>query len=359
MESRKDEKLQRKDSPSLKNNEHSVDGAPHDTNENAESVNEYLGGGASLKFSFGGAGTHSSGMSGTVSNKVTGSTSSSSSIINTPNNFIDPNELKKPENLKANTNPKNSSNAYSSSSFTYGQHGDGTGKAKKPGHLDYENMQKYSAYTHRWGVKKDDSVTANSDSISFSANENVSAGNDNLSNATRKDVEGIIWKSINNRLIEFSRELIESKKNISESRKGITRIMTAVSQQKNRIEGFDTSLSEAEKKLEMKVKEFETEVVTARNSLLAVIALFASFFTFISISVNVFSRDMSLATSVSVLLVIWSCLISFIFIFMAGISKGGSYFTSSAFFKHAIFMVVLFFGSFVFPRVIFTFFPIN
>ncbi|MCF3439725.1 hypothetical protein L1031_27370, partial [Escherichia coli] len=99
--------------------------------------------------------------------------------------------------------------------------------------------------------------------------------------------------------------------------------MSSLSQQTAKIEQFDATLSNAEKDIHEKVKSFESEVITARNSMLGVIALFASFFTFISISVNVFSRDMSLSMSISVLLVIWSCLISFIFVFMAGISKGG------------------------------------
>lgn len=90
--------------------------------------------------------------------------------------------------------------------------------------------------------------------------------------------------------------------------------MSSLSQQTAKIEQFDATLSNAEKDIHEKVKSFESEVITARNSMLGVIALFASFFTFISISVNVFSRDMSLSMSISVLLVIWSCLISFIFV---------------------------------------------
>jgi len=171
---------------------------------------------------------------------------------------------------------------------------------------------------------------------------------------TLDDIKSFLWKDINQKLSKFSKDLEKSKKSINESMREISKIRVSVSQQTRKIEAFDATLSESENRVKNKVKEFESEIITARNSLLGVIALFASFFTFISISVNIFSRDMSLSTSISVLLVIWSCLVSFIFIFMAGISKGGNFFTSSAFIKHAIFMVVLFISSFIIPKVIFS-----
>lgn len=187
----------------------------------------------------------------------------------------------------------------------------------------------------------------------------VSATDKNNLVFTQVNLKDALLIDINRRLGEFSKEMIENKKNVFDSKKRIAKLGLALEKQSGEIQGFDTSLKSAEKKLEVKVKDFETEVITARNSLLAVIALFASFFTFISISVNIFSKDMSLTTSISVLLVIWSCLISFIFVFMAGISKGGKFFTSASFVKHAIFMVVLFICCFSFPRVIFSIFSIN
>lgn len=57
----------------------------------------------------------------------------------------------------------------------------------------------------------------------------------------------------------------------------ISKIRVSVSQQTRKIEAFDATLSESENRVKNKVKEFESEIITARNSLLGVIALFASF----------------------------------------------------------------------------------
>ncbi|QSV12317.1 hypothetical protein [Kosakonia oryzae] len=187
----------------------------------------------------------------------------------------------------------------------------------------------------------------------------LSSSNETLSENNSNPQASILWSSIFKRVASFEEQISEHNSKIVSSQKSISKIMLSLAKQTSKMKGFDTSLSNAEDRLEQKVKDFENELITARNSLLAVIALFASFFTFISISVNIFSRDMSLATSISVLLVIWSCLISFIFVFMAGISKGGEFFTSSSFIKHAVFMVVLFFSSFGLPRIVFHLFPIN
>lgn len=187
----------------------------------------------------------------------------------------------------------------------------------------------------------------------------LSSSNGNLSTNNSNSQTDILWSSLYTRVASFEEQISAHNSKIMSSQKNISKIMLSLAKQTSKMKSFDTSLSNAEGRLEQKVKDFENELITARNSLLAVIALFASFFTFISISVNIFSRDMSLATSISVLLVIWSCLISFIFVFMAGISKGGTFFTSSSFIKHAVFMVVLFFSSFGLPRIVFHLFPIN
>lgn len=230
--------------------------------------------------------------------------------------------------------------------------------------IQFQRINKNIEGTNPYATKISSGSTGETDSI---LNQTSFITRDGSGSAPEKDMvninlarlENIFLTDINRKLGDFSKEMSENRKGVAESKRKISKIMSSLTKQAEEMQGFDTSLKSAEEKLEGKVKGFEAEVVTARNSLLAVIALFASFFTFISISVNVFSRDMSLATSISVLLVIWSCLISFIFIFMAGISKGGEFFTSSAFIKHALFMVMLFICSFGLPRVIFSIFSIS
>lgn len=223
---------------------------------------------------------------------------------------------------------------------------------------DLLNNKKYEDYSAKWTFTN--SASTNYDSFRFSANEKKSTfANESNSGFTAKDLDSFVWMDLNKRLNELSKDLDANKKNLVGNKRSIANVISKVASQTAKLENFDTTLKQAEEKLEGKVVDFEKEIVIARNSLLAVIALFASFFTFISISVNIFSRDMSLSTSISVLLIIWCCLISFIFVFMAGINKGITFFTSCTFIKHAIFMVLLFICAFTLPRAIFYILPVQ
>lgn len=223
---------------------------------------------------------------------------------------------------------------------------------------DLGNREKYDRYSREW--TSSNAASNNSTAFKFSLNgQKTSSNSEANNNFTKSGIESLVWMDLNNKVNDFSNELNANKRTMADNKRKLNSLISKVAIQANKITNFDTSLKNAEEKLSDKVSDFEKEIVTARNSLLAVIALFASFFTFISISVNIFSRDMSLSTSISVLLVIWCCLISFIFIFMAGISKGGRFFTSFTFIKHALFMVVLFICAFILPRVIFSFLPIQ
>lgn len=223
---------------------------------------------------------------------------------------------------------------------------------------DLNNREKYDRYSREW--TSSNAAGNNSSAFKFSLNGQKTSSNSEVnSNFTKSGIESLVWMDLNNKVNDFSNELNANKRTMADNKRKLNSLISKVAIQTNKITNFDTSLKNAEEKLSEKVSDFEKEIVTARNSLLAVIALFASFFTFISISVNIFSRDMSLSTSISVLLVIWCCLISFIFVFMAGISKGGRFFTSFTFIKHALFMVVLFICAFVLPRVIFSVLPIQ
>lgn len=91
---------------------------------------------------------------------------------------------------------------------------------------------------------------------------------------------------------------------------------------------------------ENKINNFKDDLENSRNSFLGIIALFASFFSFISVSINIFSKEMTIGTSISIVVIIWVCLISFVFVFMAALSKGFSYFSSASIIRH--FLAVIF-----------------
>ncbi|WP_285112281.1 hypothetical protein [Leclercia adecarboxylata] len=223
---------------------------------------------------------------------------------------------------------------------------------------DLHNLGKYDNYATNWTTQK--TTNFNSDSFKYTANKNRSTtSGEAKSTFTSKDVESLVWLDLSARMTELTKDMNNNKKNMGDTKKRLGNVISKLTLLTTKTDKFDMSLRNAENKLSEKVLDFEKEIVTARNSLLAVIALFASFFTFISISVNIFSRDMSLTTSISVLLVIWCCLISFIFVFMAGISKGGAFFTSFTFFKHAVCMVIMFICAFTLPRIIFYYLPVQ
>lgn len=198
----------------------------------------------------------------------------------------------------------------------------------------------------------------NNPSSSLSTNT-VKGNNNNTiskidSTSRHNDPIIILWQDANEKINGFQGEIKKFRGDIRDIKANSIKVKGLIHQQKSKIESFDTMISVAESKIDSRVKDFEAEVINARNSILAVIALFASFFTFISISVNIFSKDLQLSSALSIILLLWSCTLSFIFVFMAGISKGGSYFTSSSFLKHAAFMLLLFLFCFVTPKFLFS-----
>lgn len=160
------------------------------------------------------------------------------------------------------------------------------------------------------------------------------------------------WSDTSKKIATFEASLSTNKREIKNSKITSNKLMQLLTKQQNKLDDFDSLIFDAESRLNSNVKSFEDEIINARNSILAVIALFASFFTFISISVNIFSKDMQLSTALSIILLLWSCTLSFIFVFMAGISKGGEYFTSKSFLKHCASMLFLFIFSFIAPKVL-------
>ncbi|MFV8800503.1 hypothetical protein ACNSPD_07780 [Yersinia enterocolitica] len=107
--------------------------------------------------------------------------------------------------------------------------------------------------------------------------------------------------------------------------------------------------------IESKVLDFQSELKESRNSFLGIIALFASFFSFISVSINIFSKEMTVATSISIVIVLWVCLVSFIFIFMASLSKGFVYFSSASIIRHFLVVIVCIVIGLIIPRFVMSF----
>ncbi|NKG32452.1 hypothetical protein FVB43_20690 [Erwinia rhapontici] len=191
--------------------------------------------------------------------------------------------------------------------------------------------------------------TNNTENSEKNSTSNITSPNQSFNHAIFT-----LWNDASVKISGFEVSLSENKKEIKKSKIMSTKLMGMITTQQAKLTEFDTLIFDAEERLNESVKSFEGEVVNARNSILAVIALFASFFTFISISVNIFSKDMQLSTALAIILILWSCTLSFIFVFMAGISKGGEYFTSTSFVKHCAFMLFLFIFAFIAPKVLLT-----
>lgn len=74
-------------------------------------------------------------------------------------------------------------------------------------------------------------------------------------------------------------------------------------------------LFEDEKKnLLQTISESEKSLQEVKNSVLATIAIFASFFTFISVSINIFSKA-NIIESIGLLMILWCCIFSFTYTF--------------------------------------------
>lgn len=65
----------------------------------------------------------------------------------------------------------------------------------------------------------------------------------------------------------------------------------------------------------------EKEIESTRNSVISTIAMFAAFFTFISVNVNIFSKASSIGETLIVTLIMWSCILGFLTLFFYFLNK--------------------------------------
>jgi putative effector of murein hydrolase LrgA (UPF0299 family) len=72
--------------------------------------------------------------------------------------------------------------------------------------------------------------------------------------------------------------------------------------------------NEAKQSVITEINNSKAELQNTRNAVLGSIAIFAAFFTFISTSINAFSKT-NLPQSIVLLLVLWICLAGFIYLF--------------------------------------------
>lgn len=75
------------------------------------------------------------------------------------------------------------------------------------------------------------------------------------------------------------------------------------------------------KDLDKIVIKAEDEIKDARNSVFTTIALFAAFFTFISVNVNIFSKSTSIEETLVIVLIMWSCILGFLILFFYFLDK--------------------------------------
>lgn len=84
---------------------------------------------------------------------------------------------------------------------------------------------------------------------------------------------------------------------------------------------LETSLRDALSDINLHKTETKEELKETRNSVLGTIALFAAFFTFVSVNVNIFTKAETVAQSIIFMLSFWLCIIGFISLFFFFLNK--------------------------------------
>lgn len=85
--------------------------------------------------------------------------------------------------------------------------------------------------------------------------------------------------------------------------------------------GLKTSLKVALEDIDTHKNETREELKETRNSVLGTIALFAAFFTFVSVNVNIFTKAENVMQSIIFMLSFWLCIIGFISLFFLFLNK--------------------------------------
>lgn len=94
-----------------------------------------------------------------------------------------------------------------------------------------------------------------------------------------------------------------------------------LSKQSTVLKSLNTSLDNALKDIDKHKIETREELKETRNSVLGTIALFAAFFTFVSVNVNIFTKAENVIQSIIFMLSFWLCIIGFISLFFLFLNK--------------------------------------
>ncbi|QCO22286.1 hypothetical protein C9E88_012730 [Acinetobacter cumulans] len=100
---------------------------------------------------------------------------------------------------------------------------------------------------------------------------------------------------------------------------GIEKALLA--KQSTALEALNSSLDKALKNIDDHKVETKDELKETRNSVLGTIALFAAFFTFVSVNVNIFTKAENVMQSIIFMLSFWLCIIGFISLFFLFLNK--------------------------------------
>lgn len=91
--------------------------------------------------------------------------------------------------------------------------------------------------------------------------------------------------------------------------------------QNTALKSLNSSLGKALKDIDGHKIETKEELKETRNSVLGTIALFAAFFTFVSVNVNIFTKAENVMQSIIFMLSFWLCIIGFISLFFLFLNK--------------------------------------
>ncbi|PNO71075.1 hypothetical protein MC70_014180 [Serratia marcescens] len=167
-------------------------------------------------------------------------------------------------------------------------------------------------------------------------------------------------KELESKQSELYETMNEVRAWISESKSQSARIQRQVEKSNEQYEtaigevgGVKSVLEETERNFDREVTVFKNEIKDSRNSILGMIALFASFFSFISVSINIFSKSLDVPTAISIVLVLWICLMSFLYVFMNALKNGMESFTGKLLFEHFIVIAIAIIFCLAIPKVIF------
>lgn len=144
----------------------------------------------------------------------------------------------------------------------------------------------------------------------------VAVRNDTISSSINSQKKPVVHFDFQKNEFEKLRNLESILENKAESiEKGLLK------KQSTALKSLNTSLSDALKDIDGHKIETKEELKETRNSVLGTIALFAAFFTFVSVNVNIFTKAENVTQSIIFMLSFWLCIIGFISLFFLFLNK--------------------------------------